>query len=175
MKLSILEALNISVTGFIVVLIILALLACIIVVLSKLVRTFEKVANKKSGKDLKQSDAGKNDTVSDAAPAAPSTSAPTGMVELYKTGEKTAATIMAIVSHESGIPLNRLDFKSIKLKDETKNWNGSQTSQHAFKRSGNIGVTTTQQMLQSEIDLKAKNIIQEFFDDINKQILLKVF
>lgn len=65
--------------------------------------------------------------------------------------------------------------QSIKLKDETKSWNGSQTSQHAFKRSGNIGVTTTQQMLQSEIDLKAKNIIQEFFDDINKQILLKVF
>ena len=71
MKLSILEALNISVTGFIVVLIILALLACIIVVLSKLVRTVEKVANKKSGKDLKQSDAVKNETVSDAAPAAP--------------------------------------------------------------------------------------------------------
>lgn len=118
MKLSILEALNISATGFIVVLIILALLACIIVVLSKLVRTVEKVANKKSGKDLKQSDAVKNETVSDAAPAAPSASAPTGMVELYKTGEKTAATIMAIVSHESGIPLNRLDFKSIKLKED---------------------------------------------------------
>ena len=33
-------------------------------------------------------------------------------------GEKTAATIMAIVSHESGIPLNRLDFKSIKLKED---------------------------------------------------------
>ena len=25
---------------------------------------------------------------------------------------------MAIVSHESGIPLNRLDFKSIKLKED---------------------------------------------------------
>lgn len=118
MKLSILEALNISATGFIVVLIILALLACIIVVLSKLVRTFEKVANKKSGKAVKQSDAVKNETVSENAPAAPAASAPTGMVELYKTGEKTAATIMAIVSHESGIPLNRLDFKSIKLKED---------------------------------------------------------
>ena len=50
------EALNISATGFIVVLIILAILACIIVVLSKVIRTFEgkpatadKESNKKEG------------------------------------------------------------------------------------------------------------------------------
>ena len=44
------EALNVSATGFIVVLIILALLACIIVVLSKAIRLFDgdnKKANKK--------------------------------------------------------------------------------------------------------------------------------
>ncbi len=39
-------------------------------------------------------------------------------LELYKTGYKTAASIMAIVSHESGIPLNRLQFTSIKLDDK---------------------------------------------------------
>ena len=38
-------------------------------------------------------------------------------VELYKVDEKSAATIMAIVSHETGIPLNRLQFNSIRLDD----------------------------------------------------------
>ena len=33
---------------------------------------------------------------------------------LFDVDEKTAAVIMAIVSNESGIPLNRLQFKSIK-------------------------------------------------------------
>ena len=38
-----------------------------------------------------------------------------GTLNLYKTDEKTAAVIMAIVSKESGVPLNRLKFNSIKL------------------------------------------------------------
>ena len=41
-----------------------------------------------------------------------------GSLDLYKTDEKTAAVIMAIVSEESGIPLNRLQFNSIKLIEE---------------------------------------------------------
>ena len=43
-----------------------------------------------------------------------------GEVELINTDEKTAAVIMALVSHNSGIPLNRLSFKSIKLLDDEK-------------------------------------------------------
>ena len=43
-----------------------------------------------------------------------------GELELVDTDEKTAAVIMAIVSKKSGIPLNRLSFKSIKLIDEKK-------------------------------------------------------
>lgn len=40
-----------------------------------------------------------------------------GTLELDGVDEPTAAVIMAIVSDESGIPLNRLLFKSIKKKD----------------------------------------------------------
>ena len=123
MKLSILEALNLSATGFIVVLIILALLAVIIVVLSKLVQLFEggnkKASNKK--KNVKVSEPIKENKPSPAPKTSnTNTVLPAGMVELYKTGYKTAASIMAIVSHESGIPLNKLDFKSIKLKDDVE-------------------------------------------------------
>ncbi len=50
------------------------------------------------------------------APAVQGTS--TGNLELVNTDEKTAAVIMAIVSNKSGIPLERLQFKSITLTED---------------------------------------------------------
>ena len=44
--------------------------------------------------------------------------ASSGNLELVGTDEKTAAVIMAIVSNKSGIPLNRLQFKSITLMED---------------------------------------------------------
>ncbi len=130
------EALNVSVTGFVVVLIVLAVLACIIVVLSKVIRTFN------GEKKEVQVNVNSNTTAAPVQTVAPSpvVTAPKVVAEpvadtkviksasaqmvtipggltLYKTSEKEAATIMAIVSHESGIPLNRLAFSSIKLDD----------------------------------------------------------
>ena len=112
------EALNVSATGFIVVPIILALLACIIVVLSKLIRLFDG-DNKSKNKEEKKISAPVSEPVKATPVAEPvqATQIPGGL-ELYKTSEKTAATIMAIVSHESGIPLNRLAFSSIRLVDD---------------------------------------------------------
>ena len=51
-----------------------------------------------------------------AAPAAEGVSS--GELELVETDEKTAAVIMALVSYKSGIPLNRLSFKSIRLMED---------------------------------------------------------
>ena len=45
---------------------------------------------------------------------APAAAAMRGQVKLIDVDEPTAAVIMALVSHNSGIPLERLDFKSIK-------------------------------------------------------------
>ncbi len=55
-----------------------------------------------------------------AAPAAQASGIPasSGNLELVGTDEKTAAVIMAIVSDKSGIPLNRLQFKSITLMED---------------------------------------------------------
>lgn len=61
-----------------------------------------------------------------AAPAAKPAGVPMpagmtqGELDLVNTDEKTAAVIMAIVSDKSGIPLNRLAFKSIKLMEDNK-------------------------------------------------------
>ena len=42
-------------------------------------------------------------------------------------------------------------------------------------RQGNIGVTQTTQLIESERELVRFNLIQEFFDDINKQILVGLY
>lgn len=107
------EALNVSVTGFVVVLLILALLAVLVLLLSRAVRAVEGKAKKKNGKTTS---AEREPTKAPATPKGtplPETSS-AGQLDLYDVDEKTAAVIMAIVSHESGIPLNRLQFKSIK-------------------------------------------------------------
>ncbi|HPP68262.1 MAG TPA: hypothetical protein PLY67_02605 [Clostridiales bacterium] len=49
-----------------------------------------------------------------AVAAAPAQRAVSHTVVLNGIDEETAAAIMAIVSHESGIPLEKLEFKSIK-------------------------------------------------------------
>ena len=104
------EILSISATGFIVVLIVLILLAVIIVMLSKVIRAVEGSANKVDETQITETPVMEK-VVSPAPVSAPAeTVAPAPIqysngVTLYKTDYKTAASIMAIVSHESGIPL----------------------------------------------------------------------
>lgn len=95
------NALLVSIVGVCVVLLELALLACCIVILGKVVNKFVNKADKKSPE------------------AQPVETAPAGprQVKLIDTDEKTAAMIMALVSDQSGIPLDKLDFKSIKKVD----------------------------------------------------------
>ncbi|MGN0520712.1 MAG: OadG family transporter subunit [Candidatus Fimenecus sp.] len=110
------EALNVSVTGFVVVLLILALLAVLVLLLSKAVRAVESKTKKKASPAPKSAKTESEPTKASAAPTGtplPETCS-AGQLDLYDVDEKTAAVIMAIVSHESGIPLNRLQFKSIK-------------------------------------------------------------
>lgn len=108
------EAILRSVVGITTVIIILAVIAGLILLVSKVIRTFEEAASKKAPV-----------TETPSAPATPAgVPMPAGMnqgeLELINTDEKTAAVIMAIVSDKSGIPLNRLSFKSIKLMEDEK-------------------------------------------------------
>ena len=113
LKMPLSDALATSLIGITTVIIILAIIAVLIILVSKVIRAVEGVATKKAA---------------DAPATAPSAPAgvpmPAGMnqgeLELINTDEKTAAIIMAIVSDKSGIPLNRLSFKSIKLVEDEK-------------------------------------------------------
>lgn len=56
---------------------------------------------------------------------------------------------------------------------------GSATSEnqltHSLSRSGNIGTTTTQQMLQSELELRNYNFYAQVFMDIDKYLALAIY
>lgn len=113
-KMPISEALTTAIFGMATVVCILALIALCVMAISKVIQAMEK----KSKKDAPVAQTGV------AAPVAQPQGNPlpetcsNGSVELIDTDERTAAVIMAIVSNKSGIPLNRLDFKSIRLMED---------------------------------------------------------
>lgn len=111
-KMPLTDAIAVSLIGIATVVLILAVIACLIILVSKAIRGIEAATAKK-----------KPIVVTETATQAPAgVPMPSGMnqgeLELVGTDEKTAAIIMAIVSDKSGIPLNRLSFKSIKLMED---------------------------------------------------------
>ena len=97
------EAVAVSLIGISTVMIILAVIAMLIILVSKAIRSVEASFASKNAAQPAQS----------AAPVA-AVAAEEPEVELIDTDEKSAAVIMAIVSQRSGIPLERLRFRSIK-------------------------------------------------------------
>ena len=110
----VLEQLPTAITGFVVVLSMLAIIAVTILIFSKVMSAF---TGKKSAEKAPAVAAPAAPAVAPAGTPLPAdTSA--GSLDLVDVDEKTAAVIMAIVSNESGIPLNRLAFKSIKKMED---------------------------------------------------------
>lgn len=108
------EALLTALVGMITVLVILSLIAVCIMILSKVIRAIESAAHKNGEKGKSAPAAGSKTASGEPLPDTKSI----GSLELIGTDEATAAVIMAIVSDKSGIPLNRLEFKSIRLLEE---------------------------------------------------------
>lgn len=105
------RTLIISLIGFLVVFIILGILAVFVKTMGTF---FDKAADKKKAVATPVS--------TPAAPVQKGTPLPVntsaGTLRLTDVSEQDAAVIMALVSHQSGIPLNRLQFNSIKLSEE---------------------------------------------------------
>ena len=107
--LSLIDALMVALSGFVIVFIMLALLWGIIAVVSREVSSVEH----------RPAAAPAPAPMPAPAPAAPAAAAPAAaqpapQVVLEGIDETQAACVMAIVSHETGIPLDQLVFKSIK-------------------------------------------------------------
>lgn len=108
------DALMVSGVGIVVVMAELALLAVLVFLLSRLVSA---LVNKKN-EDIDDAEVFNDGTGKPVAvKKAPAQATDTSCVELYGVDEQTAATIMATVSHQTGVDLKHLDFKSIKLLD----------------------------------------------------------
>lgn len=101
--LSILDAVVVSVSGFFIVFLMLAVLWGIILIVSRVVGSLER----------RPAPVMPAPAPMPARPAAPA-AAPAPQVVLEGIDETQAACVMAIVSHETGIPLDQLVFKSIK-------------------------------------------------------------
>lgn len=105
------ENLPIAIIGILIVLFELALIAVLILLISMVIRALE---------GIKASAAPAGAAPTPASVPAPAAGVPLpdgqsqGKLDLVDVDEPTAATIMAVVSDRSGIPLNRLNFKSIK-------------------------------------------------------------
>ena len=103
---SVLDALMIALSGIVIVFLMLALLWGVIAVISRVMGVLEKHTAHPASVSAAAPAA--------AAPAAAPAPAPVPQVKMEGVSEVEAACVMAIVSHETGIPLDQLVFKSIK-------------------------------------------------------------
>ena len=106
-------ALQVSLFGILMVFLLLIILAVLIMIISRVVRLGENLAGKKNAASDEPAPVQQSAAAGTPLPGTQSQ----GRLELDGVDEPTAAVIMALVSDESGIPLNRLLFKSIKKKD----------------------------------------------------------
>lgn len=109
------DVLMVCVIGILVVILELALIAFCITGVSKAINKLTKATKKAAKASNAKADAPA--PVQAKAPAQQAVVLAKPDPELIDVDEKTAAIIMAIVSHESGIGLDRLAFKSIKKVD----------------------------------------------------------
>lgn len=107
------EALLIALFGFVLVIIVLAVLALFVKLLSAITGAF---SGKKKAAVLPASES--------VAPAAPSGAPGFGLVTLDGVSEKDAAVIMAITANRLDVPLERLSFKSIKRLNQNPELSG---------------------------------------------------
>ncbi len=121
-----LEALLIALSGILIVFFMLAMLSVMITAISRVVSASvagsganaPSSASAPAAAGAPVSAASPSATTQDTAAAQASQSEPDvpygGTIKLLGVDEKTAACIMAVVSHETNIPLSQLVFKSIK-------------------------------------------------------------
>ena len=116
MQLGMGDTLKIAAVGFVIVLVVLAFIAVLIMMISKIFSVVSGAGKKETTESKAPAAAPVQTAPVQTAPAAaaPATVATPGYLHLEGVSEANAAVIMALVSHNTGIPLNKLAFHSIK-------------------------------------------------------------
>lgn len=77
---------------------------------------------------------------------------------------------------DSGTNTGSIDTTNSTQSSTTYSDNKSENATHTLTRRGNIGVTTSQQMLESELELIPKKQIKfEFYNDLKRLILIGIY
>ena len=95
------------------------------------------------------------------------------MIEVEKTNTKVTSTDNTKggsygFNSDVSVPVNDSNSTSV------VEGNG-EDNKRELTRSGNIGVTTSQQMLESEIQLRKYNFYEELFKDVNSVATLSIY
>lgn len=93
----------------------------------------------------------------------------------FKTHNETSAKVYGFNSSE-GVPASESSSDTYGYKADNKQKTTiNKTGHEDLTRSGNIGVTTSQQMLQSELDLRKFDFWEEVFRDLDRLICQQVY
>lgn len=100
----------------------------------------------------------------------------------YSDNEKNTIDITDETTHNTTNTetLNLTDLNTRNMTDQTTHntsevLDGESTSERTLNRSGNIGITTSQQMAESEIKLRQWLFYQEVFNDIDNILTLSIY
>lgn len=91
------------------------------------------------------------------------------------TGVTTYDNTADFINQNKGTDSTNTETTTENTATEKTTTTGTEKTEHTLTRSGNIGVTTSQQMLQSERDLADFSTIRKFIDDIADVICLSVY
>ncbi len=88
----------------------------------------------------------------------------------------TSSNTTSTTKTDSGTNTGSVDTTSSTESSTTYSDNKTENTTHTLTRHGNIGVTTSQQMLQSELDLIPRRQLKfEFYNDIKQLILIGIY
>lgn len=92
------------------------------------------------------------------------------------TESTSSSSVTDTTKTDSGTNTGSIDTTNNTQSSTTYSDNKSENTTHSLTRHGNIGVTTSQQMLQSELELIPKKQIKfEFYNDLKRLILIGIY
>lgn len=92
------------------------------------------------------------------------------------TESTSSSSVTDTTKTDSGTNTGSVDIANSSQSSTTYSDNKSENTTHTLTRRGNIGVTTSQQMLQSELELIPKKQIKfEFYNDLKRLILIGIY
>ena len=90
-------------------------------------------------------------------------------VETTETGTDRTNRDLTVTTTESGTETNARDFTT------TEKETGTETTKHTARVHGNIGVTTSQQMIEAETELRKKLFFNMVMEDLDKCLVMGVY